>query len=188
MLFCPIPWCTDPMEEEYSASKNDLLQTPDLKPKDSVTTPATESTEASSMSSGDSLASDSKPDQTAAPGSPVRPQALQFDDATDTAKAVAPKKASSSTTSYMSWILKLIVFLVLWMGVNKGVLDADTPSKLLDSAKGVIENPSVLVDSVKGAMENPSVLVDSAKGVIMTLMNPQEVEVPVEVETPVEVE
>ena len=144
MLFCPIQFCPVPMDDEYSSSKKDAFQTPDhLKPKDVVATPETEavtpgelSTEASSMSSGDSLSS--KPEtETETPkvqaASPIRPQALQFEEKVETVTTKPEKKASS-----LGRALKFFVFAIVaaLFGVNKQILmdNCQQPSLLVDRA------------------------------------------------------
>lgn len=135
MLFCPIPWCTDPMEEEYSTIKkkqeNDddddaaaVPQTPLVeKVKETIlATPATEASTpgetasttptAESFSSSDDSVSTSS-EGTSEKVSPIRPQALVFEE--PLMEKIEEEKAKTTTTptarfSPLKFILLAIVY------------------------------------------------------------------------------
>ena len=95
MLFCPVPWFTSPIEDEYSASKKNRKDAPKTplveKVQESTLTPATEAStpgENSSMTPTGETSSLASNDDSLSTGidndvektSPIKPQALVFEE------------------------------------------------------------------------------------------------------------
>ena len=138
MMFCPIPWFSDPMEEEYNTAKKkeaNAHQTPLVeKVKEAAFTPATEAStpgensstaptgEAASFSSSDDLSSISSEGNNNT--SPVRPQALVFEEKSMEKileeQEKKPETKKEETTTAMSILpLKFILLAIVFAFLSK---------------------------------------------------------------------
>lgn len=159
MMFCPIPWFSDPMEDEYNTAKKkeaNAHQTPLVeKVKEAAFTPATEAStpgensstaptgEVASFSSSDDLSSISSEGNNNT--SPVRPQALVFEEKSMEKileeQEKKPETKKEETTTAMSILpLKFILLAIVFAFLSKS---GNTFPKKTISVAPVIESATI---------------------------------------------
>ena len=175
-MFCPVPWFSEPMEEEYSTAEKKVANAPQTplveKVKEAAFTPATEAStpgensstaptgEVASFSSSDDLSSISSEGNNNT--SPVRPQALVFEEKSmekiSEEQEKKPETKKEETTTAMSilplkfrFILLAILFAFLSKSGNMFPKKTISVAPVIESATIEtaieIEEPAIDVDA-----------------------------------------